>query len=120
MDETRIHWLAESRAGELVSSMPEYRGDPAAEEMIACHLAYLALHHVLEIYIDKELSPTMKGGIAFFQVGRNATHDFYMGMKDGKRYGLYIGPGDCDENGRETTDVRITEVSDWKGYWGHY
>lgn len=47
-------------------------------------------------------TPTVKDGIKFYRVGRNASHDFYMGVKDGMRYRGsfgedYIGPKDgCD------------------------
>jgi hypothetical protein len=43
--------------------------------------------------------PRIHEGVPFYQVGRNSSHEFYMGTKDGKRYKAdcgeeYVGRGD--------------------------
>ena len=60
-------------------------------------------------------------GIAFFVAGRNASHEFYVGAKDGQRYVLAVG---CDweisEDGEEefVCSEDHWPVETW-GYIGH-
>ncbi len=85
-------------------------GDERAEYMIRLHL---------EFEDSLEPSPTERKGILFFPVGRNATHEFYFGMKDGKSFRCSVGP--CwDDNGEEGLDILVSEVKDWSGYCGHF
>ena len=56
-------------------------------------------------------------GIKFFIVGRNASHDFFIGTKDGKRFILSFGEGPDEGSYR----YRMEEVESWCGrYLGHY
>ena len=60
-------------------------------------------------------------GVTFFIAGRNASHEFYVGAKNGQRYVLSMtGDWEEDENGKEvfveTEDLRPVET--W-GYIGH-
>ena len=63
---------------------------------------------------DADSDPLILEGINFYQVGRNASHEFYMGTKDGKKYICNIEPGETDK-------VYMEEVENWEGrYYGHY
>lgn len=58
-------------------------------------------------------------GIPFFQVGRNSSHQFYMGAKDGQRYRVSTGYDYTPEDG-EIFCVNLSKTDDWSGYWGHH
>ena len=83
--------------------------------------------------------PTVVDGIQFWRVGWNASHEFYAGTKDGKRYRMALGEGDFDDldaipEGLSVEELRqkmdecmltihrrnIDEVPNWSGYWGHH
>lgn len=71
------------------------------------------LHKVLRASIDFNngflQKPSQKEGIDFYPVGRNASHEFYLGVKDGKLFSLSSGedsyiqyqPGDPEYTSRE-------------------
>jgi len=56
---------------------------------------------------------TIVDGIPFYRVGHNASHDFYMGYKDGQRYRYSYGYDDEKE-------PKPVAVDTFKGYYGHY
>lgn len=57
--------------------------------------------------------PWMVEGIPFYQVGRNASHAFYVGAKDGQRYVIGQDYEDHDP-------PRVDAVETWDGgYYGH-
>jgi hypothetical protein len=121
MEEAQIYRVAAKRARELVAIMPEYRGDVVAEEMIARHLVYLVFHTNREKYLWLGLSPIVKNGIVFFEVGHNASHYFYIGIRDGKRFQMSVGPNGYDEKtDTEIIKEHVGEVNDWNGYCGHF
>jgi hypothetical protein len=59
-------------------------------------------------------------GVSFWEVGRNASHNFFMGLrKDEDRVRFFRGslePG-WDEENKDVWDQR--EVSEFSGYYGH-
>jgi|SRR3989344_4695284 len=61
-------------------------------------------------------APTKRKGIYFWMVGRNASHQFEAGMKNGKRYRYSFGEGDDFRK----VGAYIKEVPDWAGYYGHF
>ncbi len=69
-------------------------------------------------YNHGRIEPYPVEGIVFYQVGRNASHEFYAGAKDGRRYTFTSGE-DYDEDGNFRPDKRVYEVEKW-GYMGHY
>lgn len=67
-----------------------------------------------------EIEPIEKDDIVFYQVGRNASHEFYAGYKDGQKYVYTCGETWDSENDPHTpgTEEKITPVNEW-GYMGH-
>jgi hypothetical protein len=67
--------------------------DPLLQDVYSSHLWFICND-------DWKLEePRIHEGVAFYQVGRNSSHEFYKGVKDGKRYrgscgDTYVGPGD--------------------------
>jgi hypothetical protein len=71
--------------------------------------------------IDKY--PIKLDGITFYKVGRNASHEFSLGVKDGKLYKHSIGEGEWNEEENfYTVDEHIREVKEGEGfgYIGHF
>jgi hypothetical protein len=103
--------IARSAIAQLYSE-----GDPILGEAIRMHLEFS----------DGRLQPFFFQGIPFFKVGRNATHEFYAGAKDGKRQVLCCWTAyDRDENGNadgetERTDFSLDEAGEEWGYIGHF
>lgn len=64
---------------------------------------------------DVDKKPLKKDEIDFYQVGRNASHDFFVGVKDGKKYRLSFMSGEFNED-----SLQKEEINDWEGYFGHY
>lgn len=69
--------------------------------------------------------PTIKEGISFYIVGHNASHEFYLGMKDGKIYRMSIGEGFPPDGDWSNIPVecKITEISEedlGNTYIGHF
>lgn len=60
--------------------------------------------------------PFIVDGIRFWIVGRNASHEFCAGTKDGKRYSLTVGEGRVEGEYYR----RLEEVEDFTGYYGHF
>jgi len=70
-------------------------------------------------------------GILFYKMGRNASHEFYAGIKDGKLYQCSIGEDViCDADGNYVRDeygdlwwgevMRVSEIPRLEAaYWGH-
>jgi hypothetical protein len=96
------------------------------------------LAEILEMHIEYNVGRfgrlLKKDGIDFYAVGHNASHYFYAGTKDGKKYVFSMSPNlcECDENDQLILDEKgnliITEAEehirevtgdDW-GYIGHY
>ncbi|MBT5503780.1 hypothetical protein HOK15_06220 [Candidatus Falkowbacteria bacterium] len=87
-------------------------GDERAESMIRMHLEF---EDSLEPY-----SMEREGGM-FYQVGRNASHQFYFGMKEGQAYRYACGEGWEDEDtGEWNLDESQYPVDNWDGYCGHF
>lgn len=63
--------------------------------------------------------PTIVDGIPFWQVGRNASHGFYMGYQDGQLYRMSEGY-EWDDQGNSVLDRHVTPVEDFMGYIGHF
>lgn len=65
-------------------------------------------------FIKDYRRPMVVDGITFRQVGHNASHDFYAGLgKDGK---CYKGAFSYEDN----PQMKIIEVENFSGYFGHY
>lgn len=71
-------------------------------------------------YNGGEIHPLNKDGINFYQVGRNASHQFFVGYNDGKQFVLSVCC-DWDEEQQDTViEERVREVDSWDGcYLGH-
>lgn len=82
-------------------------GDPLLAEVIRSNIDYN----------NGEVGqPMVVNGIDFYQVSRNSSHEFFMGVMDGKRYTYSFAP-DEDSDGAG----RVREVDDFEsGYHGHY
>ncbi len=66
------------------------------------------------------VQPLEKDGITFYQVGRNASHEFFVGFKDGQRYVLSVCC-DWDEDLQEAVlEENVRAVDTWDNcYLGH-
>ncbi|MBN2096741.1 hypothetical protein JW752_05120 [Candidatus Peregrinibacteria bacterium] len=69
-------------------------------------------------YTQGQIRPIEKEGIIFYQVGHNASHEFYAGVKEDRKYKYTVGEN-YDEEGNFYPDEKIYEVDEW-GYMGHY
>lgn len=86
------------------------------------------LRQVLRIHIEYnggQVSsyPFVKEGIRLYRVGRNASHEFYLGVKDGKMYRYSFGEESYDCVSGETSYAGDgpTEVDPERiGYIGHF
>lgn len=96
-----------------------YSGDPRAVEMISCHLQFQSAGGG-----KVEIEAYEEQGIRFFMVGQNASHQFSMGMKDGRCFSWACGEsGKEDEDGFPIPESRVTELAGgWneQSYWGHW
>lgn len=76
-------------------------------------------------YTGGSVDPVEKQGVTFYQVGRNASHEFYIGVKDGKKYVYTIGEDytyfDADDPSNDKIGYKedVYEVEKW-GYLGHF
>lgn len=87
--------------------------DEATRIVIEHHLAYTG-----DLVMDQGI--TIQGS-TFWQVGRNASHEFYLGVIDGKLYRYSIGEAGLDAEGDMTYQSRLVEVQgDDVGYIGHF
>lgn len=70
---------------------------------------------------DEDLSPdSYLTEIAWFQVGRNSSHDFYLGLKDNQLYKRSVTDEE-PENGPQILVEQITQITKDKiGYIGHW
>ena len=101
-------------------------GDPLLRRIMRIHLEYNGGH--------VNARPMIKDGITFYSVGHNASHYFYLGVKDGQMYrcsidGWYgsidyeraLEAGELDEEGVNSDGSTITEIDpDDFGYIGHF
>jgi hypothetical protein len=81
----------------------------------------IAMEYAGVTSVDK-LCPREHDGILFFQVGRNASHEFYLGRKDGETWKRSVGESmEEDEHGIPLVDERIYKLEDEHGfgYIGH-
>jgi len=87
------------------------------------------MQQILRIHLEYyggtiDTSPTEEDGIKFYIVGRNSSHEFYLGMRDGKVFKMAFGDvaGSWDEeNDRPIYKSRVSEVNpDDFGYLGHF
>lgn len=102
----------EIRAARRVLATEKSQQDSKLKEVLLAHLEYTGGH----------VSSHIEEGITFYQVGRNASHEFYLGVKDGKYYRLSCGEGGWnDEEDMPTFEKHISELdSDNWGYVGHF
>ncbi len=75
-------------------------------------------------YTDGTICPVRKNGMLFFKAGRNASHDFFLGIKDGQKYLYAMGdsfrPDPNDPEGpTDGASEYVEEVDEW-GYIGHF
>jgi hypothetical protein len=82
-------------------------GNPILERILWIHLEFN----------EGRINPHPHEGVLFFSVGRNASHEFSVGVKDGKCYVHSIGES-CRE-GEWEEDVREVAADNW-GYVGHF
>ena len=110
----------------------KYTKDKNLEKVIVAHMAYESKGGMRKIY---EPHSSEHDGIDFYRVGHNASHEFYMGYKDGKFYAgsfgdSYVGPREgcdcdsltiCEDEGHIIWEFSHREVPEhnW-GYLGHY
>jgi hypothetical protein len=111
-----------ARAKQLAKQL--HGGDPRAEDMFLWHMEFRNG--------DVAPTPLTRNGVNFYQVGRNASHSFFLGMKNGKcfhrsftfwleedMYGQLV----LDEDGapKEVEEEHIRQVHSWRGlYCGHF
>ena len=93
------------------------QGDAILAEILGWHMEYNR-GRISEL--------TIKEGVTLYQVGRNASHDFYAGVKNGQRYHYsyaegapIVDPETGEERGYKM-DESLREVEDFEGYYGHY
>jgi hypothetical protein len=82
-------------------------GDPILERILWIHLEFNG----------GRIDPHPHEGILFFSVGRNASHQFSVGVKDGKCYVYSIG--ESSREGEWEEEVREVASDNW-GYVGHF
>lgn len=87
------------------------KGDPDMKVILEWHMAFE----------DGPISePIIKDGITFYKVGRNASHDFYAGTKDGKKYAYSVYKEWVGESDTPILHENIREIEDWgREYMGH-
>jgi len=95
-------------------------GDPILARVLTWHL-----------WFNTSLgNPYRVEGVDFYEVGRNSSHQFYAGVKDGQRYRMSSGyDSTYDEKGEPILDSHgyeveelvqnVSEVSSFDGYYGH-
>ena len=95
-------------------------GDSILERILVQHFAY-SQAHTKEI-TDLKPSGYEKDGVTFYRLGHNASHEFYLGTKDGKIFKLSFGEGEWNEETETTSyDENITECTmETVGYMGHF
>jgi hypothetical protein len=91
-------------------------GDPLLEAVIRQHLWFT------DGWLDEPHALVPDGhtdSVDFYMVGRNASHQFSVGTKDGRRF-TYSAGESCeeDEDGIPGLDESCREVEEW-GYIGH-
>ena len=90
-----------------------HAGNPQAVEMFKAHLDFNDG--------DVDSDPLEYNGVVFYQVGRNASHQFFFGMKDGQAYRYSCGEGwEDEETGKWELEELFDPVDDFSGYCGHY
>ena len=92
--------IAEAR-GKVAKEMAG--GEPGLEAILRWHMEFTG----------GRIESTTFQDIRFYQVGRNASHNFYAGFKDGKRYTYALGEDMVD---KDETEESLKE----KGYFIHY
>ena len=76
--------------------------DETLQQILIAHYGYETKGDVEDLKKGVALRPQMEDGVPFYRVGRNASHSFYLGYKDGQLYHgawgpEYVGPEDgCD------------------------
>ncbi|HYE22097.1 MAG TPA: hypothetical protein VD998_00735 [Verrucomicrobiae bacterium] len=91
------------------------QGDPIVKEILFWNLRYNGGRCIDE--------PSVVEGIRFWCVGHNASHSFYAGVKDGKRYQRAFGESadsDFDDDDFPRYEESIREVPNFHGYYGHF
>lgn len=68
-----------------------------------------------ELFIVEAFNPN----VTFAQVGRNASHSFYMGVDDHGRYWKISSGEELMPSGKWGIETVIYPVQSLKGYWGH-
>jgi hypothetical protein len=79
-------------------------------DIISAHLGYMGSKLPITI---------VKNGIELYCVGRNASHEFYLGRKNGETWKYVVGESvEEDEDGYPKVECRMTKIEDI-GYCGH-
>lgn len=88
----------------------------ARAEILRWHEEYV---HYWE---GRKSRPMVCRGVEFYQVGQNASHDFFVGADaDGRKFIRAVGEEACDENGDPIVVEHVYEVVTFDGhYLGHY
>ena len=108
-EDTAIDAARDAEALALAERLHE--GNPEAAQLLRAHL---------EFEDSLEVCPHEHEGVIFYQVGHNASHQFFFGMKDGQCYQYSSGDGGEDENGVWQLEEDFGPVDDMSGYCGHY
>lgn len=98
----------------LAQAIEFHSGDDKLMEMVVnAHLRY-------ERSFNPDSSPMIKEGIAFYLVGHNASHEFYMGVKDDRLYAYSYGESGWDEEDNPEYEGHLRDITtdEW-AYLGH-
>jgi hypothetical protein len=95
--------------------------NPVLTKILRLHLEYESARAGDFYNKNFDCRPCKRNGIDFYEVGHNATHHFYLGIKDGKVYKLSTYYDYDPETGKHIDEEHIHEVTgdDW-GYIGHF
>jgi hypothetical protein len=99
--------------------------DPLLRQVYEAHLIYSYIGRPRTERIKVDAHPSVHDGVEFFMVGHNASHQFYLGTKDGKLYhgacGEDSGPLCYDrETGKSDPDCLECYGDGWSVQWSHH
>lgn len=98
--------------------------DKARQQVAELLSAKVELQQILRWHMEYTrggIRPTEKDGIVFYQVGHNASHEFYAGYKDGQLYEYT-----CGESWEPEDNPNLPGISEYVrpveefGYMGHF
>ena len=95
--------------------------NPILARILRIHLEYEGAMAAGHFKKNFKCEPYQKDGIDFYEVGHNATHHFYLGIKDGKVYKRSSYYDYNPETHEHIDEERVYEVpADDLGYIGHF